>query len=327
MSSGGAIEQSWRAPLPPAVHRARMVLAVEVLPLALAIGGISVVGVSPLGLVLFLAMYLLTMLGVELGMHRLIAHRQFTAVPWLRALLCVLGAMAGEGSPLLWSAVHRLHHRDPDGDDDVHSPTHGRAGLVERVRGFLWAQSLWYTEVPGITRFRRQLAGRAPGSESAADAQAARLVRVVEDWRGDGVVLAVERGYPLWIAIGFLAPALVGALVGGAHGALMGLVWGGVVRFVVVQKVSFAINSVGHTIGLRSFSTADDSRNNVVMAVLTLGSGWHNNHHAFPGSASLWFLPWHIDPCYALIRALACVGAVSDVRMVDASIVQARRVS
>jgi stearoyl-CoA desaturase (delta-9 desaturase) len=268
-------------------------------------------------------------------MHRLIAHRQFTGPAWLRVSLCALGAMAGEGTPLLWSAIHRLHHRDPDGDDDVHSPTGSasrapRVGAWERVKGFVWAQCGWYGEVPGITEFRRALAGRPPRATNAAGAyaraQAEQLVDVVQDWRDDRAVLAADLMYPVWIAAGFVVPFAVGLAWGGLDGALAGVVWGGVVRFVVVQKVSFAINSVGHTIGARYLKTPDDSKNNVVMAALTLGSGWHNNHHAFPGSASLWFAPWHVDPCWLAIRVLEQLGIARDVRTVDRSIVEARRV-
>jgi stearoyl-CoA desaturase (Delta-9 desaturase) len=316
--------ESWRAPMPSLAHRVRMVVAVEVVPLALAAWGVASVGVSTLGIALFVAMYILTMTGIELGMHRLIAHRQFTGPSWLRAALCVLGAMAGEGSPLLWSAIHRLHHRDPDGVDDVHSPTHARSGLLAKLRGIVWAQCGWYGEVPGITRFRHVLGGRR--EDSVADAQAQRLVDVVQDWRADRVVLAVDLLYPVWIVAGFVVPTVIGLIVGGGlDGALTGLVWGGVVRFVAVQKVSFAINSVGHTIGSKYLKTNDDSRNNVVMAVLTLGSGWHNNHHAFPGSASLWFAPWHVDPCWLIIRGLERLGVAHDVRRVGPQIVEARR--
>lgn len=335
---------SWRAPLPPLLTRVRLVMAVEVLPLALATLGVWFVGVSAFGVAAFLAMYLLTMLGIELGMHRMIAHRQLRAIAPLRAILCVLGSMAGEGSPLLWSAIHREHHRAPDNDGDPHSPVlvdgRARRGLFDRVRGFVWSQSLWYAEVPGILRYqralRRRFAGAPTGAASmhAGDRQAEHLLRDVEDWLVDPLVVRLDVLYPLWVALGFVLPALAGAIAGAvtggtiedaAWGGLDGLVWGGLVRLVVVQKVSFAINSVGHTLGARSMQTNDNSRNNVVMAVLTLGSGWHNNHHAFPGAASVRFSWWQIDPSGALIWLGEKLGWVDDVRRADPALVAARR--
>ena len=322
---------TWRVPFDSLGARVRMVMAIEIVPFALACAGVYVVGVTSLGVLLFVVMYVLTMLGVDLGMHRMLAHRQFAAKPWLRATLCVLGAMAGQGSPLLWSAVHRVHHSDPDGVNDIHSPSHGRRGVLSRVAGFLWAQSLWYTEVPGITRFRRvlgeggQAEPRASNALNAPDRQARTLVHLVQDWRRDDLVVRLDVLYPLWIGLGLALPTALGGIAAGPHGALAGLVWGGLVRFVAVQKVSFAVNSLGHTVGTQRFQTGDDSRNNVVMALLTLGAGWHNNHHAFPGAASLWLSPWQVDISYALIRVLEAMGAVDDVRRVDRATVEARR--
>ena len=297
------------APLPSLAQRVRLVVMVELLPLALAVAGVVVVGIHPLGVALFVVMYVLTMFGVELGMHRVIAHRQLRATAPVRALLCILGAMAGEGSPLLWGAIHREHHRSPDDAGDPHSPLLGRKGAAARMLGFIWAQSLWYTEVPGILRFQRTLrrkrAGLIAESASPGDTQATELLDVVKDWLVDPLVVRLDVLYSVWIVVGFVVPAAVGALVAGQDGALQGLVWGGVVRFVAVQKVSFAINSVSHTIGVRSMQTQDGSRNNVVMAVLTLGSGWHNNHHAFPGAAVVQFRWWQFDPCGWAVLALA----------------------
>ena len=322
--SEAAAAQGWRAATPPYLLRARMVAMVEGVPLAGSVVGVWLLGdVVAFDVAILVVGYVLSMTGVELGMHRLIAHRQFTTTAPIRALLCVLGATAAEGSPLLWSAIHRVHHSDPDGPDDPHSPVRGRSGLVDRVRGFLWAQFLWYSEVPAILRFGRALRGQADEAS-----QEARFVRLVRDWRDDPVVVAVDRLYPLWIVLGYVAPAAVGALVldDAVVGALHGVVWGGFVRHLLVKQVSFAINSIGHTIGARSMQSGDESRNNVVMALLTLGSGWHNNHHAFPGSATLWFRWWQVDPCAIVIAVLERAGLASDVRRAPIDAIAARRV-
>ena len=311
---------SWRAPMPNLVHRARMFAVVEIVPVCLAVGGLCVVagdGVWALDVVLFITMYVLTMLGVELGMHRVIAHRQLDAAPSVRAALCIFGAMAGEGSPLLWSAIHRLHHASPDGGADPHSPTFNRVGLASRVRGALWSQFLWYADIPGILGFRRALRARMERRTRTPDAQAEGFVDIVRDWLDDDLTTWIERRYSLWIGLGFALPAALGAVSGGLDGGLHGLVWGGFVRHVAVQQVSFAVNSVGHTLGARSLATSDQSRNNIVMAILTLGAGWHNNHHAFPGAASLSFRWWQLDPCGMVIRALEAIGLATNVHRAD----------
>ncbi|MGZ3460912.1 MAG: acyl-CoA desaturase, partial [Archangium sp.] len=243
---------------------------------------------------LLVGMYLLTMTGIEVGFHRYFAHRTFETTRPLRALLLILGSMAGQGSALLWSAVHRTHHAHTDQPGDPHSPVLGRQGAWGKLRGFFWAQFLWYLDVPAIPRFGRLLdryrASPADLLASAERDQAHRFARTLPDLLRDEPLVRLNQRYGTWVLLGFALPTVVGGLVTHSWaGALRGLVWGGLVRYYLVQQITFAINSVGHTVGIHSLSSRDFSRNNVVMAVLTLGSGWHNNHHAFPGSARLDF--------------------------------------
>jgi stearoyl-CoA desaturase (delta-9 desaturase) len=315
-------------------RRAALVIMVEGVPfagfcaaLALAAHG----GLWALDIALFVTLYLLTMAGVEVGMHRHLAHRQFDAAAPLRAVLLVAGSMAGEGSPLLWSAVHRLHHSRSDVDGDPHSPVLGRHGLRQRIRGFLWAQFLWYADLPAITRFARFLARRrrdrdAPPASPGGEEQVIELARLIADGVRDPLVARVDRLYPAWVALGYALPAaLAAAITHSWVGALHGLLWGGFARDFAVKQVSFAINSLGHTVGLRSLRSQDDSRNNVLMSLLTWGSGWHNNHHAFPASATLDFRWWQIDPGAWLIRAWRKLGLAWNVRMADPAAIAARR--
>lgn len=276
-------------------------------------------GLRALDVGLLVGMYLLTMTGIELGFHRYYAHRTFETTRWIRALLLILGSMAGQGSALLWSGVHRWHHAHTDVPGDLHSPTLGRRGVWQRLRGFLWAQFLWYLDSPAVVKFSRFLERHRSAPEAALsaplDSQESQLARTVPDLLRDADLLRLNQRYGLWVLLGLALPALVGGLATGSwEGAWRGLVWGGFVRFSLVQQASFAINSVTHTVGTQPVSTRDDSRNNAVMAVLTLGAGWHNNHHAFPGSAFTDFRWWQVDASGLMIRALERLGLAWDVR-------------
>ncbi len=287
-------------------------------------------GIRALDVGLLVAMYLLTMTGVELGLHRYFAHRSFETTRPLRALLLILGCMAGQGSALLWSAVHRWHHAHTDVPGDLHSPVLGRQGVVQRVRGFLWAQFLWYLDSPailGFNRFLKRYLAAPPETRATEEdaSQAHRFVRILPDLLREEWLVRLDQRYGLWILLGFALPAAVGGLVTGSwEGAWRGLVWGGFVRFSLVQQASFAINTVTHTIGTRPLMTRDDSRNNVVMAVLTLGAGWHNNHHAFPGSAFTDFRWWQVDLSGLVIRLLMRLGWAWDVRTASPEAIAAR---
>jgi stearoyl-CoA desaturase (delta-9 desaturase) len=286
-------------------------------------------GIRWLDVGLLVGMYLLTMTGVELGLHRYFAHRTFETTRPVRAVLLILGSMAGQGSALLWSGVHRWHHAHTDVPGDLHSPTLGRSGAWQRLCGFFWAQFLWYLDAPAIARFHRLLE-RHHGSPEALlaspeDSQEHRLARTLPDLLRDKELVRLNQRYGLWILLGLALPAVVGGLVTASwEGAWRGLVWGGFVRFSLVQQASFAINTVTHTLGTQPLETRDDSRNNAVMAVLTLGAGWHNNHHAFPGSAFTDFRWWQVDASGMLIRLLARLGWAWDVRAPSPEAIAAR---
>ncbi len=286
-------------------------------------------GIRALDVGLLVGMYLLTMTGIELGFHRYYAHRTFETTRTVRTLLLVLGSMAGQGSAMLWSAVHRWHHAHTDVPGDLHSPTLGRQGLWQRVRGFFWSQFLWYLDSPAVATFSRflQLHRADPEAVLAAaeQTQEHRLVRTIPDLLRDELLLRLNQRYGLWVLLGLALPTLVGGLVTGSwEGAWRGLVWGGFVRFSLVQQASFAINSVTHTIGTQPLASRDDSRNNAVMAVLTLGAGWHNNHHTFPGSAFTNFRWWQVDASGLMIRLLERLGLAWDVRRPSPDAIAAR---
>jgi stearoyl-CoA desaturase (delta-9 desaturase) len=256
---------------------------------------------------LLLGMYLLTVLGVTVGFHRLFTHRAFETNRAVKAVLAVLGSMAVEGPLLKWVALHRKHHQHSDEHEDPHSPhAHGRAG-AGGVLGVL--RGLWHAHVGWL--FRPDPVGWA---RYVGDLSADRLLRRISDL------------FPLWVGIGLLVPAVLGGVLTGTwSGVLFGFVWGGLARVFLVHHVTWSINSVCHLWGRRPFRSGDESRNNFVMGVLALGEGWHNNHHAFPTSARHGLAWWQIDASYWVIRGLELMGLARKVRVPAASALIAKR--
>jgi stearoyl-CoA desaturase (delta-9 desaturase) len=286
-------------------------------------------GIRWLDVGLLVGMYLLTMTGVELGLHRYFSHRTFETTRPIRILLLILGSMAGQGSVLLWSGVHRWHHAHTDVPGDPHSPTLGRHGFWQRVWGFFWCQFLWFLDSPAIARFHQLLRrhGSAPEAllTSSEDRQEIRLARLMPDLLRDPELVRLNQRYGLWVLLGFALPTVVGGLITGTwEGAWRGLVWGGFVRFSLVQQATYAVNSVTHTLGTQPLASRDDSRNNMALALVTLGAGWHNNHHTFPGSAVMDFHWWQVDVSGWMVRVLERLGWAWDVHKPSPEAIAAR---
>jgi stearoyl-CoA desaturase (Delta-9 desaturase) len=286
-------------------------------------------GIRWLDVGLLVGMYLLTMTGVELGLHRYFSHRTFETTRPIRILLLILGSMAGQGTVLMWSGVHRWHHAHTDVLGDLHSPTLGRHGFWQRVRGFFWSQFLWFLDSAAIARFHRLLRrhGSAPEAllTSSEDLQELRLARLMPDLLRDEELVPLNQRYGLWVLLGFALPMVVGGLATGSwEGTWRGLVWGGFVRFSLVQQATYAVNSVTHTLGTQPLASQDGSRNNMVLALVTLGAGWHNNHHTFPGSAVMNFHWWQVDVSGWMVRVLERLGWAWDVHKPSPQAIAAR---
>jgi stearoyl-CoA desaturase (delta-9 desaturase) len=220
--------------------------------------------------------YLLRMLAITAGYHRYFAHRSYKTSRAFQLLLAVLGAMSMQNGPLWWASSHRRHHRHSDTHEDPHSPA---------LRGFLYAHIGWifdrtkpaprdYSNIRDLTRYPE--------------------LRFVDGHE--------------WL------PMVVYAFTCLAIGGMAGVVWGFVISTLAVFHATLLINSLAHVWGSRRYATADRSRNNGFLALLTLGEGWHNNHHYFMGSARQGFLWWELDVTYYAIRGLAHLGLVWDVR-------------
>jgi len=143
----------------------------------------------------------------------------------------------------------------------------------------------------------------------------ANFMHYVKDLRQSTTLRVISRLFPLWVALGLVIPTLIGfLLLGGWFGALLGLIWGGLVRMFFVHHSTWSVNSICHIWGRQPFSHVDESRNNFIFGVLALGEGWHNNHHAFPTSARHGFRWWEIDLSYYVIRVMAMLRLVWNVK-------------
>lgn len=240
--------------------------------------------------------YLFGMIGINLGYHRLLAHRSFSCPRWLEHALAVLGTCCAQGAPAWWVAIHRMHHQFADKDRDPHTPG----------RNFFWGHIGWIT-----FQTEDMLHGHVTGRYARDLLRDPLYVWLEEYWQC--VALAP------WILLP--AATLMGGLLAGMSTqaavqlALSALVWGVAARTVYVWHVSAFVNSVSHLWGYRSYETNDGSRNNLFVGYFAHGEGWHNNHHADPRAAMHGRRAWELDPVFRVIRLLARMGLARNVVM------------
>jgi stearoyl-CoA desaturase (Delta-9 desaturase) len=253
--------------------------------------------VGPLELSVAASLYVLTGLGVSVGFHRLFAHRSFETGRGLRLLLAILGSMALEGPIVKWVANHRMHHAYADEDGDPHSPHVGRSGGIGASLAGLWHAHAGWT---------------------LSESHRAAPERYAPDLLADPAMRFVDRTFIMWALAGVALAFGAGlAIFGTLRGALVTLLWGGLVRIFVLHHVTFSINSLCHFVGRRRFHTDDESRNLAWLAPISFGEAWHNNHHAFPTSAFHGLRRSEIDPGGWVIRGLARTGLAWNVRQVS----------
>jgi stearoyl-CoA desaturase (delta-9 desaturase) len=236
--------------------------------------------------------------GINLCFHRLLTHRSFSCPLWLEHVLATLAVCSVQDSPPHWVAVHRRHHEFADEDHDPHSP----------LAGFFWSHMGWLcvklddmSRRPLIERYARDII-RDP-------------YYLWLEWRGNWIKVALLS----WLAF-FMAGFAYVVLTGGALPEAMRfgfslVIWGGALRTVIVWHITWSVNSVTHVWGYRNYNTPDVSRNNALIAFLTSGEGWHNNHHADSRSARHGHKWWEIDVTWMLIRLLMGLGLARNVAL------------
>lgn len=243
-------------------------------------------GVSWPAVGLAVALYVARMFGITGGYHRYFSHRSFKAGRGMQFVLAFLAQSSAQKSVLWWAALHRHHHKFSDTEDDIHSPRH---------RGF------WYSHVAWI--FDR----RNDSTDLEAVPDLAKYPELMFLHRYEQVP-SIVLGLACYLALGW-------------QGLVVGFIWSTTALF----HGTFFINSLAHVHGDRRYATGDDSRNNWWLAIITMGEGWHNNHHAYQRSARQGFRWWEVDVTYYILRGLAAVGLVRDLVGPPADVVRNER--
>ena len=240
-------------------------------------------GVTWQSLAMCVVLYWVRIFGIGAGYHRYFSHRAYSTSRVFQFLLAVLSQSTAQKSVLWWASKHRHHHLHSDTEHDVHSPRH--TGFVYSHLGWIFARK-----------------------HDKAD-----LVKVADFSRCPEL---------MWLHRYELVPPIALALLCLALGGWPGLVIGFFWSTVLVYHATFCINSLAHVRGRQRYLTADDSRNNWLLALFTMGEGWHNNHHAYQSSVRQGFRAWEIDPTFYVLKALAWLGVVWDLKTPPASVLR-----
>jgi stearoyl-CoA desaturase (Delta-9 desaturase) len=238
--------------------------------------------------VLFLVMLTACGFSVTLGYHRLFSHITFQASWPIRLLTLIFGAGAFENSVLMWASEHRRHHKHVDHDDDPYCIS----------KGFFHAHIGWLLF---------KLNNGQP-YDNVADLQKDKLVCRHVQW--------------IAVLVSFGIPAILGFLWNGWRGTLGAFLIAGVARIVVLQHCTFLINSGCHTIGRQPYSTKCSARDSLLLALLTMGEGYHNYHHEFQHDYRNGVKPWQFDPTKWLIWTLSKLRLVRNLRRVSAAVIR-----
>ena len=241
-------------------------------------------GVSWKALALCAGTYAIRMFGITGGYHRYFSHRSYRTGRAFQFVLAWIGCSAAQKGPLWWAAHHRHHHRHSDRAADVHSPDQ---------EGFWWSHVGWV-----LSR---------DYNETDLDA--------IRDFAKYPELRWLNRFHPV-------PPTVLGLACLLALG-WEGAVWGFCISTVVLYHATFVINSLCHMIGRVRYPTADESRNSLILALITMGEGWHNNHHYYAASARMGFFWWEIDLSYYTLKVLAAAGLIWDLKTPPARVLEA----
>ena len=257
-------------------------------------GAVLWVGWSWTAVAVATLLYFVRMFAITGFYHRYFSHRTFRTTRAAQFVFAVLGNTAVQRGALWWAAVHRHHHRHSDQEEDIHSP---------RSSGLLWSHIGWMTS------------SRNFPTDYRAVNDLAKYPELVFLNRFDFLIPGIFAA-SLWV-VGVLLAQFAPAL--GTNGPQF-LVWGFFVSTVALLHGTLFINSLAHVFGHRRFETEDHSRNSLALALITLGEGWHNNHHRYMNAARQGFYWWEIDVTYYLLKALSWTGLIWELKPVPASI-------
>jgi stearoyl-CoA desaturase (Delta-9 desaturase) len=259
----------------------------------LACFGVIWVGVSGFAVGIAVALYAIRMFAITGFYHRYFSHRAFRTSRAVQFTFALIGTTSVQRGPLWWAAHHRNHHRFADGDRDPHSPLR---------LGFLRSHLGWFLTPRG---FRTDW-------------------KVISDLSSFPELRVLDRFDILMPVVLATALFFLGSYLHRAHpelgaSALQLVVWGFCISTVALFHATFMINSLAHRFGSRRFTTHDESRNNWLLALITFGEGWHNNHHRFPGAARQGLRWWECDLTFYLLSLMSLLGLIRDLKPYPAS--------
>lgn len=230
--------------------------------------------------------------------HRYFSHKAFHTSRACQFLFALLGATAVQRGPLWWASHHRHHHAHSDRFEDSHSPVQ---------HGFWWSHLGWFLANGNFLTKTERVKELAQYPE----------LRFLDRFDILAPTLFALLIYAMGSYLETAAPQLH------TNGWQL-LVWGFVISTIALYHATFSVNSLAHLWGSRRYATSDKSRNNLWIALITMGEGWHNNHHHFPGAARQGFYWWEVDMTYYGLRLLAWLGLIRDLRTVPAKIRESR---
>lgn len=245
-------------------------------------------GVSWVAALVCAFLYFIRMFAITGGYHRYFSHRSYKTSRPFQFLLAFLGASSAQKGPIWWASHHRHHHQYSDTEEDIHPP---------RIYGLWWAHVGWVLSTQYIDT-RKDL---------------------IKDLLKFPELRFIERNHliaPIMLAVGtYFLGTYLGVHYPSLHtSGMQMLVWGFCISTTLLYHGTFTINSLAHLIGKKRFKTGDDSRNSLILALITLGEGWHNNHHRYPGSERQGFYWWEIDISHYILKGLSWLGLVWDLR-------------
>jgi stearoyl-CoA desaturase (delta-9 desaturase) len=255
--------------------------------------GVLWVGWSWTAVLTAVALYFIRMFAVTGFFHRYFSHRTFSTSRFMQFVFAVWGGCCVQRGALWWAATHRHHHQHSDEEDDKHSP---------RQHGFIWSHIGWITSSKNFPTDYRRIKDLA------------RFPELVFLNRFD-VLVPVLFATSLFL-VGILLESKVPSL--GVTGGQM-LFWGFFVSTTFLFHGTACINSMAHVFGRKRYDTGDDSRNSFLLSLITLGEGWHNNHHKYMGCVRQGFYWWELDITYYLLKALSFTGLIWDLRPVPSA--------
>ena len=264
------------------------------LGLHLACFAVIWVGVSPVAVGVAVLMYVVRMFAITGIYHRYFSHKSFKTSRFVQFLFGVLGASAVQRGPIWWAAHHRHHHAYSDHPEDIHSP---------KQHGFWRSHMGWFLSHRGF----------APDMKFVRDLMRFPELRWLDRY---DIVVPVLLG----VAMFFLGVLLQKTAPGlGTSGGQM-LVWGFFISTIFCYHGTYTINSLSHVFGKQRYRTGDTSRNNWLLAIITLGEGWHNNHHYYPNSTRQGFYWWEIDITYYILKVMSWMGLIWDLKPVPVEV-------